>query len=181
MKAFRLSAVKCSGWAWQRITQDLSAHHLGRGLASTCMKVVSQKGEIRQILWNEVVAVKMTLSFFYFFLKKNIFLFWEKKKSFSGKKKKKILNGPGVYEWLRGGEGAHEARFIDESGWSCGRIPEQRARKKTVVTATKKQAEKQRQQIHKQTKSCSRTNTLRHTLKCWSFGSDVTAGVVLRR
>lgn len=78
-------------------------------------------------------------------------LFSSKKKSFSffwGKKiifrKKKILNGPGVYEWLRGGEGAHEARFIDESGWSCGRIPEQRARKETVVTATEKQAKKQR-------------------------------------
>lgn len=58
----------------------------------------------------------MTLSFFFsFFNSLKIFFFFGKKKIIF-RKKKKNLNGPGVYEWLRGGEGAHEARFIDESG-----------------------------------------------------------------
>lgn len=46
--------------------------------------------------------------FFFFF---DCFL----KEKISFLPRKKNMNEPGVYEWLLGGAGAHEARFIDES------------------------------------------------------------------
>lgn len=45
------------------------------------------------------------------------------------------MNEPGVYEWLRGGEGAHEVLFIDECGDDAPHyLLQQQARIKTVAT-----------------------------------------------
>lgn len=47
--------------------------------------------------------------------------------------KKKTMNEPGVYEWLRGGEGAHEVLFIDECGDAAPHyLLQQQARIKTT-------------------------------------------------
>lgn len=45
------------------------------------------------------------------------------------------MNEPGVYEWLQGGEGAHEVLFIDECGDAAPHyLLQQQARIKTVAT-----------------------------------------------